>query len=67
MTVQEIVEDMLTPEPVKKFYARADRLRKAFGYWDACDPAAQAILNLVAAQNSIAQATDRYSARRQRV
>jgi hypothetical protein len=71
MTAEEIAEDifkgmtaeedMPMPEPFRKFYARGDRLREEFGRWHPCDPTAQAILNLVAAQNSIAQAIDRCS------
>jgi hypothetical protein len=36
------------------FYERGDLLRPKFGLWDACDPVAGAILDLVEAQNEIA-------------
>jgi hypothetical protein len=40
------------------FYLRAYEARRAFGLWDAYDPAVQAIVDLVEAQNAIAMATE---------
>jgi hypothetical protein len=40
------------------FYARADLLRPNFGQWDMCDPVAHAILDIVEAQNELAEAFD---------
>ena len=36
------------------FYLRGDLLRSAFGNWDACDPVAHCILDLVEAQHELA-------------
>jgi hypothetical protein len=38
------------------FYARVDLLRPGFGNWDMCDPVAHCILDVVAAQNELADA-----------
>jgi hypothetical protein len=38
------------------FYKRGDELRAGFGQWDCCDPVAHALLDLVQAQNNVAQA-----------
>jgi hypothetical protein len=44
-----------------QFYARGDLLRAKFGQWDACDPVAHAILDLVEAQTALADAIDEYA------
>ena len=36
------------------FYLRGDLLRSAFGNWDACDPVAHCILDLVEARHKLA-------------
>jgi hypothetical protein len=36
------------------FYLRGDLLRPEFGKWDACDPVAHCILDLVEAQHELA-------------
>jgi hypothetical protein len=36
------------------FYARGDLLRPKFGAWDCCDPVAHVILDVVEAQNELA-------------
>jgi hypothetical protein len=38
------------------FYKRGEELRADFGQWDCCDPVAHALLDLVQAQNNLAQA-----------
>jgi hypothetical protein len=38
------------------FYKRGEELRAGFGQWDCCDPVAHALLDLVQAQNNLAQA-----------
>jgi hypothetical protein len=40
----------------KAFYVRGDLLRPGFGAWDSCDPVAHAILDVVEAQNELADA-----------
>ena len=45
------------------FYARADLLRPMFGMWDACDPVAHAILDIVEAQRELADAIADYAGR----
>lgn len=43
---------------VDAFYARADLLRPMFGMWDALDPVAHAILDIVEAQRELADAIE---------
>jgi hypothetical protein len=38
------------------FYKRGEGLWAGFGQWDCCDPVAHALLDLVQAQNNLAQA-----------
>lgn len=45
------------------FYTRADLLRPMFGMWDACDPVAHAILDIVEAQRELADAIADYADR----
>ena len=45
------------------FYERGDLLRPKFGLWDACDPVAEAILDLVEAQNELADLFDEAAAK----
>jgi hypothetical protein len=40
------------------FHARADLLRPMFGLWHCCDPVSHAILDIVEAQNELADAFD---------
>jgi len=40
----------------KAFSVRGDLLRPGFGAWDSCDPVAHAILDVVEAQNELADA-----------
>jgi hypothetical protein len=40
------------------FYLRGDWLRPKFGLWDDCDPVSHAILDVVEAQNELADAFD---------
>jgi hypothetical protein len=45
-------------DPIDAFYQRANLLRSEFGYWDACDPIAHCILDLVEAQTEITHTID---------
>jgi hypothetical protein len=60
LTMSEVTAAVLAqkkqPRCLERFYLFGARLRESFGYWDACDPVAVAILNLVAAQNRIGSA-----------
>jgi hypothetical protein len=49
-----------TIDETQAFYLRGDMLREQFGRWDACDPINHCLLDLVEAQNGIADAIDDY-------
>jgi hypothetical protein len=45
----------------KAFSVRGDLLRPGFGEWDSCDPVAHAILDVVEAQNELADAISNFA------
>jgi hypothetical protein len=57
----ELIKNLNPENPNHAFYLRAYKARRAFGLWDAYDPAANAIIALVEAQNDIAMATEAVS------
>jgi hypothetical protein len=52
------IDELNPANPKHAFYLRAYKARRAFGLWDAHDPAVYAIVALVEAQNDIAMATE---------
>jgi len=56
------IADTESPDAWEKaFCVRGDLLRPGFGNWDSCDPVAHAILDLVEAQNELADAISDYA------
>ena len=59
--VEQIISDATPRDQVRAFYVRGDLLRSGFGAWDAFDPVARAILDVVEAQNDLADAFADYA------
>jgi hypothetical protein len=55
-TVEQIISEATPRDRVRAFYVRGDLLRPGFGVWDSFDPVAHAILDVVEAQNDLADA-----------